>query len=117
MSAATPDKLTDRAVLLVISIGLILIIGGIILGIFMAPRGVKVAELPNWAENVLVSIGTAAILKLGDCLAALVQLSTGKSVERLGNQLGQSQPISDTPQPVTVENTPEDPVQTTEAKP
>lgn len=104
------DKLTDRSVLLVISVGLILIIGGIILGIFLSPRGTDVGELPNWAENVLVSIGTAAILKLGDCLAALVQLSTGKSVERLGNQLGQSQPISDTPQPVVVANTDAQPV-------
>lgn len=104
-----PDKLTDKMVLLAISGGLILIIGGIILGIFTTPRA-----LPNWAENVLVSIGTAGILKLGDCLNALVQLSTGKSVERLGNQLAATAPAStDVPQPVTVMNDSATPVPTT----
>lgn len=98
-----PEKLTDKMVLLGISGGLILIIGGIILGIFTTPRA-----LPNWAENVLVSIGTAGILKLGDCLNALVQLSTGKSVERLGNQLAATAPApTDAPQPVTVVNGPD----------
>lgn len=107
-----PDRLTDKVVLLAISAGLILIIGGIILGIFTTPR-----SLPNWAENVLVSIGTAGILKLGDCLNALVQLSTGKSVERLGNQLAQAAPTpSDAPQSVTVVNPPSDPVNTAEAQ-
>lgn len=88
----SPDKLTDRMVLMCISTGLILIIGGIILGIFTSPR-----SLPNWAENVLVSIGTAAILKLGDCLSALVQLSSGRSVERLGNQLAATAPLQADP--------------------
>jgi len=98
-----PEKLTDKMVLLGISGGLIVIIGGIILGIFTTPR-----SLPNWAENVLVSIGTAGILKLGDCLNALVQLSTGKSVERLGNQLAAAAPTpTDTPQPVKVMNSPD----------
>lgn len=101
-----PEKLTDKMVLLGISGGLIVIIGGIILGIFTTPR-----SLPNWAENVLVSIGTAGILKLGDCLNALVQLSTGKSVERLGNQLAAATPAStDAPLPVKVENEPGEPV-------
>jgi hypothetical protein len=100
-----PEKLTDKMVLLGISGGLIVIIGGIILGIFTTPRA-----LPNWAENVLVSIGTAGILKLGDCLNALVQLSTGKSVERLGNQLAATAPVTDAPQPVVVTNEPDKPV-------
>jgi hypothetical protein len=100
------EKLTDKMVLLGISSGLILIIGGIIVGIFTTPR-----SLPNWAENVLVSIGTAGILKLGDCLNALVQLSTGRSVERLGNQLAAAAPVAgDAPQPVTVVNAPDAPV-------
>ena len=110
-----PDRLTDKMVLLAISAGLILIIGGIILGIFTTPRA-----LPNWAENVLVSIGTAGILKLGDCLNALVQLSTGKSVERLGNQLAATAPIvpdPTEPQAVQVVNSTDDPVNTAEAKP
>lgn len=81
--AAPVERISDRAVLLLISGGLIVIILAIIIGIFTSPRA-----LPNWAENVLVSIGTAAALKLGDCLATLIALSTGKSVERLGTQLG-----------------------------
>lgn len=84
------ERITDRAVLLVISGGLIVIILAIIVGIFVTPRA-----LPNWAENVLVSIGTAAALKLGDCLSTLIALSTGKSVERLGTQLGNAAPPAD----------------------
>lgn len=82
-----PEKVTDRIVLLVISGGLIVILLAIILGLFVTPR-----SLPNWAENVLVSIATASALKLGDCLATLVALSSGKSVERLGTQLASTQP-------------------------
>ena len=74
------ERITDRIVLLAISSGLIWIIMGILVGIFLSPRAP-----PNWAENVLVSIGTAAILKLGDCLSVLVSLSTGKTNERLSH--------------------------------
>lgn len=81
------EKITDRIVLLAISGGLIAILLSIILGLFVTPR-----SLPNWAENVLVSIATASALKLGDCLATLVALSSGKSVERLGAQLASAQP-------------------------
>lgn len=84
----TSEKITDRIVLLVISGGLIAILLSIILGLFVTPR-----SLPNWAENVLVSIATASALKLGDCLATLVALSSGKSVERLGTQLASTQPV------------------------
>lgn len=92
MTDAPPlrERITDRAVLLAISGGLIVILLCIVIGIFLTPR-----SLPNWAENVLVSIGTAAALKLGDCLATLVALSSGKSVERLGTQLGNSAPTGD----------------------
>lgn len=99
------ERITDRIVLLVISGGLIAIILAIVVGIFLTTRA-----LPNWAENVLVSIGTAAALKLGDCLATLIALSSGKSVERLGTQLGQTQPLTDGPTPVVVANAPSDPV-------
>ena len=84
------EWVTDRAVLLIISIGLITIILSIVAGIFLTSR-----ELPNWAENVLISIGTAAILKLGDCLSTLHALSSGKSNERLANKLGESAPVVD----------------------
>ena len=112
---AVRERITDRIVLLAISSGLIWIIMGILVGIFTSPRA-----LPNWAENVLVSIGTAAILKLGDCLSVLVSLSTGKTTERLSTQLAQTAPVeapSPPPGPteVTVVNPPSDPVQTQDA--
>jgi hypothetical protein len=103
--APAVERITDRAVLLMISSGLIVIILAIIVGIFITPRA-----LPNWAENVLVSIGTAAALKLGDCLATLVALSSGKSVERLGTQLGNALPVGGEAIPVKVDNAPTDPV-------
>ena len=102
------ERPTDKAVLMFISGGLILVLIGIIVGIFTSPRA-----LPNWAENVLVSIGTAAVLKLGDCLGTLVQLASGKSVDRLSGQLAASAPAdtlggaSGQPTPVTVTNTPD----------
>ncbi len=103
-----PDTARERNVLMVIAVGLIVILLAMIVGIFTSPR-----SLPNWAENVLVSIGTAAVLKLGDCLATLVQLSTGRSVERLGSQLGQSVPpgalSGDAERP---KGTPDDPIST-----
>ena len=86
---AVRERITDRIVLLAISSGLIWIIMGILVGIFLSPRAP-----PNWAENVLVSIGTAAILKLGDCLSVLVSLSTGKTNERLSTQLAQTAPLA-----------------------
>ena len=113
---AVRERITDRIVLLAISSGLIWIIMGILIGIFTSPRA-----LPNWAENVLVSIGTAAILKLGDCLSVLVSLSTGKTTERLSTQLAQTAPVeAPTPTPsgpteVTVVNPPSDPVLTKDA--
>lgn len=124
MSAPAPnERLTDRAVLMAISVGLISILLCIILGIFIASTR-KTVVFPNWAENVLVSIGTAAALKLGDCLATLVALSTGRSVERLGTQLGNTQPTGtgdgtgsgdDTVLDVNVVNPPSKPVPTTDA--
>lgn len=87
MSITAGERNADRWVLALISGGLISILLGILLGLFLTPRA-----LPNWAENVLVSIATAAVLKLGDCLATLVQLASGRQVERLGNQLAGSSP-------------------------
>jgi hypothetical protein len=75
-------------VLSLISGGLILILLAIVGGLFLTPRA-----LPNWAENVLVSIATASALKLGDCLSTLVALASGGSVERLGNKLAESAPL------------------------
>ena len=66
-------KIADRAILLAISVGLLAVLLTIIIGIFLSPR-----DLPNWAENVMVSIGTAAGMKLGDCLATLLAMSAGR---------------------------------------
>jgi dolichol kinase len=96
MTGGPAERLFGREVLPVISTRLILIILAIIVGIFTSPH-----SLPHWAKNVLVSIGIAAVLKLGDCLATLVALSSGKSVERLGNQLAAATPANGEPQPVT----------------
>lgn len=104
------DWLPDRAVLLSIVIGLIAILLGIVIGIFTASHDKGAGSIPNWAENVLVAISTGALLKVGDAIAALVTLASGRHVERLGNQLAQSAPSSDQPQDVRVVNPPKEPV-------
>lgn len=96
------ERLSDRIVLLVISTGLISIIMSIVWGLFLNPR-----TMPNWAENVLVSVATACALKLGDCLSTLVALSTGRQVERLGTQLAGTLPDG---AKVQIEQPPDKPV-------
>lgn len=113
MSASAGERNADRWVLGLISGGLILILLGILLGLFLTPRA-----LPNWAENVLVSIATASALKLGDCLATLVALASGRQVERMGTQLAASAPLgakADEPVDVNVINPPDDPAIVQEA--
>lgn len=86
----TTAYLTRRlefTVLMIIAGGLITILIGIITGLFLTPRA-----LPNWAENVLVSIASVAGLKLGDCVSALVQLASGRQVAQLGERLADSKP-------------------------
>lgn len=90
VSQQMQDRLTDKHVLLAIAMGLVVILLAIIVGLFSSPRA-----LPNWAENVFVSIATASALKLGDCVNAIVALSSGRSVERLGTQLANTSPVSD----------------------
>lgn len=90
VSQQMQDRLTDKHVLLAIAMGLVVILLAIIVGLFSSPRA-----LPNWAENVFVSIATASALKLGDCVNAIVALSSGRSVERLGTQLANTSPVAD----------------------
>lgn len=90
-SEATTEREGERKVLRLIASGLILILLGIVAGIFFSTRE---PPLSNWAENVLVAIATASVLKLGDCLSALVALATGRQVARLGEQLGASAPAA-----------------------
>jgi len=109
---ASPDRNADRWVLGLISFGLIAILMSIVWGLFLNPR-----TLPNWAENVLVSIATACALKLGDCLATLVALASGRQTERLSTHLaasGPAEPVLATPDAPT--GTPTDPITVTQAK-
>lgn len=114
MSLRPHEKIGDRLVLLVISGGLIVILLAIIGGLFLTPRA-----LPNWAENVFVSIATACALKLGDCLSTLVALASGRQVGELGTKLAGSVPAEPVPDDTIngedrPTGAPGDPVHTTE---
>lgn len=89
---AAPRELSDKAVLMVIALGIILILLAIVIGVFLTSRAGF--SLPNWAENVFVAIATASVLKLGDCLSTLVALVTGKQAAALGDKLAASQPVA-----------------------
>lgn len=104
------ERLSDRIVLLIISAGLISILMSIVWGLFLNPRA-----MPNWAENVLVSVATASALKLGDCLSTLVALAGGRQVERLGTQLATSAPADGAK--VEIVQSPGNPVPVEETKP
>lgn len=99
---AVVEKMTDRHVLLSIAMGLVLIELAIIIGLLLTHR-----VLPNWAENVFVSIATASALKLGDCVNAIVQLSSSRSIDRMGTQLANTSPAPPTDVPT---GAPDDPV-------
>lgn len=84
-------------VLSLIGGGLLAILLAIVAGLFFSQGS---SSLPNWAENVLVSIATACSLKLGDALSALVALATGRQVEAFGHQLaGSAPPVMPAPPP------------------
>ncbi len=89
------DRRHEFRVLMMIVVGLIGILLTITIGLFLTSR--PGFSLPNWAENVLISIATACALKLGDCISALVALATGRTVADLGNRLGDSTPNARTP--------------------
>ncbi|PZU59844.1 MAG: hypothetical protein DI547_05040 [Sphingobium sp.] len=112
VSQQLQDKLTDKHVLLAIAMGLVAILLAIILGLFLTPRA-----LPNWAENVFVSIATASALKLGDCVNAIVALSSGRSVERLGTQLANTSPLPDGGLKAEITNDLSNPIPTETVKP
>lgn len=96
---------TNRDELIVLSLiggGLLAVLFSIIAGLFGWFESRASAPLPNWAENVLVSIATASALKLGDVLAVLAALAAGrqagKQTETLGKALAGSVPV-DPPAP------------------
>lgn len=103
----TPQRshVHELIVLGIIALGLIAILLGIIAGLFGWFASKASQPLPNWAENVLVAIATAAALKLGDAISALVALASGRQVEGLGQQLAQSGPVQ---QPKLLTNQTED---------
>ena len=73
---------------------LILTVILVIVGIFGWFQSKTAAPLPNWAENVLVSIISIFAVKIGDVLAALVTLATGRQTEKFADKLGDSQPLA-----------------------
>lgn len=89
----------ELVVLGLISGGLLVVLLAIIAGLFGWFKARSNVPLPNWAENVLVAMSTAAILKLGDALAALVTLATGRQVESYGAALANSAPVKRLPPP------------------
>ncbi len=87
----------ELIVLSLIGGGLIAIVILIVCGLFGWFESKVQQALPNWAENVLVAISTAATLKLGDVLAALVTLATGRQTETFGQALASSTPAKRPP--------------------
>lgn len=92
----------------------LMLIGGGIIGVLMAIIGsMTLADnLPSWAETVFASITGGLTVKLADVLSALVQLSTGRQISRMSEQLGSSAPALTVPPKVEVVNTANNPVQT-----
>lgn len=89
----------ELIVLSMIGGGLVLILVLIICGLFGWFPSRSPNALPNWAENVLVALASMAGLKLGDVLAALVTLSAGRQVEKMGDRLADSAPSEKKPLP------------------
>lgn len=79
------DREGDRRVVLFIAGGCFAVLLAIIVAM-------SLAELPEWAESIFSAIAGGLVVKIADCLSALIALSSGRSVERLGDQLGHSIP-------------------------
>lgn len=92
------DRDGDRKVLILIGGGIFLLIETIILCLAFA-KG-----MPDWSESVMAAIVGGALVKLADLLSALVTLSGSREREKLTDQLSQSTPNSQAPQPVEVVN-------------
>lgn len=100
MTRLACDRRDEMIILGIIVVGIIAVLLSIVLGLFIVSSMRANVALPNWAENVLVAVATAAALKLGDCISALVALATGRQVESFGTKLADSQPkVPDHPVP------------------
>ncbi len=102
MTAPRPSHRDELVVLSMIGAGMILTVILVIIGIFGWFQTKATAPLPNWAENVLVSIISIFAVKIGDVLAALVTLATGRQTEKIADKLGDSQPAPYKPAPADV---------------
>jgi hypothetical protein len=89
----------ELVVLSLIGAGMILTVILVVCGIFGWFQTKSNGPLPNWAENVLVSVISIFAVKIGDVLAALVTLATGRQVESLGEKLSNSAPANKSPPP------------------
>lgn len=80
------DREGERRVILFIAAGCMAIILAVIAAMAWALR------LPDWAESVFSAIIGGVVVKLADALSALVALSSGRSVDRMGDRLAASTP-------------------------
>ena len=92
MTMQRPSHRDELVVLTMIGGGMILTVILVIIGIFGWLDTKASAPLPNWAENVLVSIISIFAVKIGDVLAALVTLATGRQTEKMTDQLANAGP-------------------------
>lgn len=90
----------ELVVLSLIGAGMILTVILVVCGIFGWFTTKTNGPLPNWAENVLVSVISIFAVKIGDVLAALVTLATGRQVEKMGERLATSMPAKKNDPPV-----------------
>lgn len=96
----TTPKVSHRDELIVLSLigaGMIITVILVVCGIFGWFTTKTTQPLPNWAENVLVSVISIFAVKIGDVLAALVTLATGRQVETMGERLANSMPTKKPP--------------------
>lgn len=89
----------ELVVLSLIGGGMILTVVLVVIGIFGWFPSRLEGPLPNWAENVLISVISIFAVKIGDVLAALVTLATGRQVEKMGDRLASSSPGEQKPAP------------------
>lgn len=103
MTVQRPGHRDELVVLTLIGGGMILTVILVIIGIFGWLESKAAAPLPNWAENVLVSIISIFAVKIGDVLAALVTLAMGRQTEKITDKLADSQPMERKAVPESVE--------------
>jgi F0F1-type ATP synthase assembly protein I len=79
------DRQGDRSVVKFIAAGCFIVLLAII-------AAMTWGKLPDWAESIFSAIAGGLVVKIADCLSALVALSSGRQVERMGDQLTSSIP-------------------------